>query len=108
MKILMLEWKSFGNEDIIDAFSELGHSVVTIPFSREEVRDNEIIRNQLIDDIKKENVTPNGSPVLVKPIKSGIDEQEQKGVTVPSNAAIQLAPIPWNLSMIFLLFSGGK
>ena len=53
------------------------------------------------EDIRKENVTPNGSPALVKPINSGIDEQEQKGVTVPSKAAMTFAPIPWKPS-IFL------
>lgn len=37
MKILMLEWKSFGNEDIISAFKELGHDVKTIPFSKDEL-----------------------------------------------------------------------
>ena len=46
------------------------------------------------DEIRKLNVTPSGSPALVKPIKSGIDEQEQNGVTVPSKAAIILAPSP--------------
>lgn len=39
-------------------------------------------------------ITPKGSPAPVKPIKMGIDEQEQKGVTVPSNAATVLAPSP--------------
>ena len=46
------------------------------------------------DEIRKENVTPRGKPALVKPINSGMDEQEQKGVTVPRSAAAQLAPIP--------------
>lgn len=46
------------------------------------------------EEIRKENVTPNGSPALVKPMNSGMEEQEQKGVTVPSSAAAQLAPIP--------------
>ena len=46
------------------------------------------------EEIRNENVTPSGSPALVKPINSGIDEQEQNGVTVPSNAAIMFAPIP--------------
>lgn len=46
------------------------------------------------DEIKNENVTPRGSPALVKPINRGIEEQEQNGVTVPSNVAIQFAPIP--------------
>lgn len=46
------------------------------------------------DEIRKLNVTPNGNPALVNPIKRGIEEQEQKGVTVPSNAAKMFAPIP--------------
>ena len=46
------------------------------------------------DEIRNENVTPSGNPALVKPINNGIDEHEQNGVTVPSNAAIIFAPIP--------------
>jgi hypothetical protein len=46
------------------------------------------------EEIKNENVTPSGSPALVNPIKSGIDEHEQNGVTVPNNAAMQFAQIP--------------
>ena len=45
------------------------------------------------DEIRKLNVTPNGNPALVNPIKRGMEEQEQKGVTVPSNAAKMFAPI---------------
>jgi hypothetical protein len=58
--------------------------------------------------MRNENVTPSGSPALVNPIKIGIEEQEQNGVTVPSNAPIIFAQIPWNLPIIFLLLSGGK
>ena len=46
------------------------------------------------EEIKNEKVTPSGSPALVKPMNSGIDEQEQNGVTVPSSAARMFAPIP--------------
>ena len=46
------------------------------------------------DEIKKEKVTPNGSPALVNPINKGMEEQEQNGVTVPSKAEIILAPMP--------------
>jgi hypothetical protein len=60
------------------------------------------------DEIKNENVTPIGSPALVNPIKSGMDEQEQKGVTVPSNAPSIFADIPLYLPNIFLVLSGGK
>ena len=60
------------------------------------------------EEIKNENVTPNGRPALVKPMNNGIDEQEQNGVTVPNNAEIQFAPIPLKRPKIFLLRSGGK
>ena len=60
------------------------------------------------DEIRKENVTPRGSPALVKPINNGMDEQEQKGVTVPRRADMILAPTPWNRPNIRLLRSGGK
>jgi hypothetical protein len=46
------------------------------------------------EEIRKEKVTPRGSPAPVKPMKRGMEEQEQKGVTVPSNAAMVLAPRP--------------
>ena len=46
------------------------------------------------EEIRKEKVTPRGSPALVKPMNSGMEEQEQKGVTVPSKAANRLARMP--------------
>lgn len=52
MKILMLEWKSFGNEDIIAAFKALGHTVKTIPFSNKELHHDEKLENELIAEIK--------------------------------------------------------
>lgn len=51
MKILMLEWKSFGNEDIIAAFKELGHEVKTIPFSNKDFRHDDEIKQQIIQEI---------------------------------------------------------
>ena len=60
------------------------------------------------EDIKNENVTPKGNPALEKPINNGIEEQEQKGVTVPRSAEIIFAQMPLNLLNILLLFSGGK
>lgn len=52
MKILMLEWKSFGNEDILAAFHAAGHQVVSIPFSNKEMRRDEEVEAQLIKEIK--------------------------------------------------------
>ena len=60
------------------------------------------------DEIRKENVTPKGSPALVKPINSGIDEHEQKGVTVPNRAEMIFAQIPRKRPKMRLLRSGGK
>ena len=47
MKILMMEWKSFGNEDIIAGFQELGHEVKTMPFSNKETFINETLQNEI-------------------------------------------------------------
>ena len=54
------------------------------------------------EEIRNENVTPNGKPDPVKPMKSGIEEQEQNGVIVPNNAARILAVIPSKRPKIFL------
>lgn len=52
MKILFLEWKSFGNEDIISAFKQLGHDVEILPFSNKEVHHNEALENEIAQNIK--------------------------------------------------------
>ena len=72
------------------------------------IKSTKLPRSTIGDEIRNEKVTPSGRPALVNPINNGIEEQEQKGVTVPNNAAIQLTPIPWNLPKILLLLSGGK
>ena len=65
-------------------------------------------RSTMGEEIRKEKVTPSGSPALVKPMNSGMDEQEQNGVTVPSSAAMQFAPMPWKRPRILLVRYGGK
>jgi len=52
MKILFMEWKSFGNEDIIAAFRDLGHTVETLPFSNKEVHHDEEIEKEMAQKIK--------------------------------------------------------
>lgn len=52
MKILFLEWKSFGNEDMIAAFKELGHEVRRLPFSNKEVHHDEKIEAELIQSME--------------------------------------------------------
>ena len=58
--------------------------------------------------MRKLKVTPRGSPARVNPMKMGMDEQLQKGVTVPSSAPMMLPPIPSKRPMILRLRSGGK
>ena len=53
MNILMMEWRSFGNEDIITGFKELGHTVKTIPFSKEELFHDEEIENGIVTAIRE-------------------------------------------------------
>lgn len=38
MKILFIEWASFGNADIKDAFASEGHQVICFPFSNKDAR----------------------------------------------------------------------
>lgn len=54
--------------------------------------------------MRKEKVTPIGSPAFVKPINKGIDEHEQNGITVPRKAVTMFSPIPWNPPSIFFVF----
>ena len=60
------------------------------------------------EEIRKEKVMPKGSPARVKPIKIGMLEQEQKGVTVPQRAAIMAPLIPVKPVKIRLVRAGGK
>lgn len=56
MKILFLTWKSFGNEDITEAFRELGHEVKEMPYSdKDEPTDQEAVR-QFAEQVKKADV----------------------------------------------------
>lgn len=38
MKILFIEWASFGNADMKDAFTKEGHEVICFPFSNKDAR----------------------------------------------------------------------
>lgn len=44
MNIYLLEWKSFGNEDIKEILAEMGHKVISVPFSDTKVKADEIER----------------------------------------------------------------
>lgn len=58
--------------------------------------------------IRKENVTPRGMPDSTNPRKSGMAEQEQKGVTIPKRLAIILPTSNGLPSNDFRVFSGEK
>lgn len=51
MKILFIEWASFGNADIKDAFIKEGHSVVCFPFSNKDTRQNAEIEAALMEKL---------------------------------------------------------
>lgn len=51
MKILMLTWKSFGNEDIIAAFRQTGHQVTELPFSDKGERSDSELEKHLTQKI---------------------------------------------------------
>ncbi len=52
MKILMLTWKSFGNEDIMDAFRWAGHPVTEHPFSDKGARSDAETEQELTEAIR--------------------------------------------------------
>lgn len=52
MKILILAWKSFGNEDIDAAFKELGHETVLYPFADKGEKTQEQLKDELIGAVR--------------------------------------------------------
>lgn len=51
MKVLYIEWDSFGNEDMKAAFLAEGHELVCFPFSKDEGRYSEAVETALRDTI---------------------------------------------------------
>ena len=54
MKILFIEWASFGNEDIKEAFTEEGHTFTCFPFSNKDARQDAVIEVELASALHKE------------------------------------------------------
>ena len=54
MKILYIEWASFGNEDMKEAFVKEGHTLVSFPFSNKEARHDEMVESKLSSVLHKE------------------------------------------------------
>lgn len=56
MKILNIEWKAFGNQDMVDAFLAEGHDVAHFPFSKEaDARNNPEAERRLSDTLHAES-----------------------------------------------------
>ncbi|MCH5250910.1 MAG: glycosyltransferase [Lachnospiraceae bacterium] len=54
MKILYIEWASFGNEDMKEAFIAEGHTLVSFPFSNKETRHDETVESNLASALHRE------------------------------------------------------
>ena len=54
MKILYIEWASFGNEDMKEAFTAEGHTLVCFPFSNKEARRDEATEKALSKTLHEE------------------------------------------------------
>lgn len=54
MKIFYLEWNSFCNEDMFDTLTEMGHTVIKIPFSGIKVTEEET-EKLLEDELRRNN-----------------------------------------------------
>ena len=55
MKIMMMDWNSFGREDIMAAFTRQGHEVVKFPFSKKEPRRDDKIQNEIKETMHRES-----------------------------------------------------
>ncbi len=53
MKILFIEWTSFGNADIKDAFTKEGHQVICFPFSNKDARRDAQIESSLTEKLRE-------------------------------------------------------
>ncbi len=54
MKVLFFKWNSFGTEDIEEAFNELGHEIVIMPWSQDDVDINDDLLKSIEEKIEKE------------------------------------------------------
>ena len=54
MKVLFIEWKSFGNEDIKEAFVSEGHEVFCYPFSNKDSRRDTELEKDFTSALRKE------------------------------------------------------
>ena len=53
MTILYIEWNSFGNEDMKEAFQTEGHTLICFPFSNKEGRHDETVESSIMGVLRK-------------------------------------------------------
>lgn len=53
MTILYIEWNSFGNEDMKEAFQAEGHTLICFPFSNKEGRHDEAVESSLMGVLRE-------------------------------------------------------
>lgn len=70
MKILFLEWNGYGNEDIKDAYYEIGHEIISFPFFPDNYRNDSAYEASLVKEIHKHSpdyiFTFNYYPIISK------------------------------------------
>ena len=54
MRILFIEWNSFGNNDMKQAFEAEGHTLITFPFSNKEGRHDDPTEQKLAEALHRE------------------------------------------------------
>ena len=74
MKILYFKWNSFGTEDIEETFRELGHELVSVPWSQDAVDRNEELQKKVTDKIKEEKAEAAFSSNFFPPIAEACHE----------------------------------
>ena len=68
MRILYFKWNSFGGDDIPEAFENLGHKVVVMPWDQDAGYRDDKLQKSIIDVIKKENIDVSFSSDYFPPV----------------------------------------
>lgn len=74
MKILYFKWNSFGTEDIEEALRKLGHELIIMLWSQDDVDRDEELQKRVVDKIKEENVEAAFSSNYFPPIAEACHE----------------------------------
>lgn len=81
MKVLFFKWNSFGTEDIEEAFKELGHETVIMPWSQDDVDINDDLLKSVEEKIEKEKPEVAFSSNYFPPIAKACHETGTKYIS---------------------------